>query len=455
MKNLIQIFIVACIASITLHSCSKDDSTASPARPTEGTYIIGINLGVETPLTKGVTSNGTFDNVYEPDVIYLHKYKEDGDDECLKIPIYNYDCQDPNLDEDDYPDGRCNGFRYQVEYKEDGTITLTAVNQNGDLIQTNTITVQEGDQFYFSSLPNRYWKVKDEDKNTDFTAPTSSSVTTNELYARDPETNIEIYRSQQDSYTLEEVLNLNGDLTMERKCAGFSFMALFRNPLNSTYTYPLTDTEFKNIMGDDLSNWYIKIYVGSMFTSEYDMQNETGAQTAGGFYGSTDVTKYNEYGTDDGYYLPFRFPIDQSSTLGGSQTITGVGYESIHRIEEDGTLTSNVLIAPTNENYSENLDIYIFIKHWNQEGTQPDEDWLTSNDDAIYTKVEGQQVMDITVQDGIFYECGVSIDINELKAAAIANGLIDDQTTSTKGMVTHDNKPKKFTLHNARTFVNY
>lgn len=455
MKNLNTILTISWFIILTCFSCNEEENTTPSIEPNAESYFVGINLGVETPLTKGVTTSGTFDQTYESNVIYLHKITEEGEEEVvLQIPVYNYECQDPNFNEGLHPDGRCNGFRYQVQHNDDGTITLTAVDQSGNLTES-FITVSEGDNFYFSSYPDRYWKIE-ENNITSFEAPEGATYENNELYTRDSEVNKEIYRSTA-NYTLSEVLNLNGDLTMERKCSGFSFMTLFRNPQTGSYVSALEPDDFEELMGDSYTNWYIKIYIGSMFTSEYDMQAGSGIQENGGFYGSTDANKIDENGriTDDGYYVPFRFPIDQSSTLGGSQTITGVGYESIHNIKEG---VSNILIAPTNANFSEHLDIFVFIKHWDGEGT-PDEDWLTSNDEAIYTKANGKQIMNINVQDGVFYECGISIDINELKAAAVANGLISNSSTTTtatsRSLRTHNNKPKKFTLHNAETFIRY
>ena len=458
MKNLSKIITITCFTILTCFSCEEEKSTSSIVEPDAESYIVGINLGVETPLTKGVTSSGAFDTTYESDVIYLHKKTTDGEEEVvMEIPVYNYECHDPNFNESQHPDGRCNGFRYQVQHNNDGTITLTPINSRGDLIIESSITVSGSDEFYFSSYPTRYWEIKNKNINANFEAPDGSTYDNNELYTRDPEVNKEIYRSYSD-YTLNEVLNLNGDLTMERKCSGFSFMALFRNPSSGSLSI-LTESDFERIMGDSYQNWYIKIYLGSMFTSKYDMQEESGIQQKGGFYGSTDVTKYNE-GIDDGYYLPFRHPVQQGGTIsgGGSSSVTiGMGYQSVNDLENN---ISNLLIAPTNENFSQDLDMFVFIKHWDgEEGTTPDEAWLTSNDNAIYTKVTGERVINVDVQDGIFYECGISIDINELKAAAEANGLINYSSTTTtktsRSLHMHGNKPKKLTLHNAETFIRY
>ena len=66
--------------------------------------------------------------------------------------------------------------------------------------------------------------------------------------------------------------------------------------------------------------------------------------------------------------------------------------------------------------------------------------------------------MNLTIVDGVFYECGAIIDINELKAAAIANGLItpaDNAAVTSAQTKRVDEGPAKFVLNNANVFVNY
>ena len=426
-------------------SCNKDENIVSPSRP--DTYIIGINLGVETPLTKGV-SGGAFNQVYEETEIYLHKKTNyPAESESIKIPVYTYTCQNPENP------GECKGFRYKVTVHDNGNYTLTAINQ--DDTEEEFMTVSESDKFYFSSIKDRQWKVNydgltEDHIQEDFEVPNGITTEKNELYTRDPNVNKEIYRSEQEVFTLEEILSLNGDLEMKRTCSGYSFMALFTTREQTGIDddgnpkYELDSELFERTMGDSYRNWYIKIYMGNIFTNTYDMQSETGQQSAGGFYGSTDRNKYAQQGLDDGFYLPFRSEIKPGSTIAEEQPYEGMGYQST---------TGNVLIAPTDENKSDDFTAFILIKHWTDPNSLPSDEWLQSNEGAIYTQVTFQGVLTTNIQDGIFYECGINIDINELKAAAEQAGILTAPTT--KSMATHDNKPKKFTLHNAETFVNY
>ena len=446
MKKISCIFLLAAVGIVMcLFSCQEDVNGSVFEGNGQNTYIIGINLDVETPLTKGVdTEDGIFNSTYEEDCIYLHKVLSGNTDEKgLRIPIYEYDCQNPEHTV------QCTGFRFQVTKNDDGTYTLQSIDAK-DNVSQEKLVVSETDNFYFSSIESRFWKI-DENNINEFTAPQETATKTNELYTRTQEKNKEIYRSQ-NNFTLNEILNLSGQLTIERKCSGFSFMALFgKGTADDFGSKNLSAQEFVSIMGDTPFNWYIKIYIGNMFTSQYDMQEEDGDQTAGGFYGSTDSKQFGNSGVDNGYYLPFKIDINHGSSIGGdNSSITGIGYQS---------MDNNLLISPTNSNYAGNLDIYVFIKHWDpSQGTTPSPEWLTSNEGAMYTKITGEKVIDVTVADGIFYECGSIIDIYELKAAAIANGLItpDDNAAVTSAQTKRvDEGPAKFVLNNANVFVNY
>lgn len=446
MKKLYSTLLI-CLGILVWISCSDDKNigeitdSSQPIEP--GTYIVGINLGLETPLTKGVGTNLTFDNVYESDVIYLHKIVDGEEAECIEIPVRSYDCQNPNVMDE------CEGFIYQIEKEDNGTITITALDpETREPIEGKSMPVNEDDSFYFSSIPTRNWSVP-ENNQTSYNPPTETIASTNELYKRQKESNVEIYRSVNNFKGINDLISSAGDLELERKCSGFTFQALFidMENIDGTDTQEismLSPSEFQEVMNDSPDNWYIKVYIGSMFTSQYDMQNETGIQEEGGFYASSDYGDYNTTHTDNGLYTQFRF-----TGNGNSQNILrGYGYNSY---------SDNYLFSPTNENYADNLILYVYIKHWTGTG-EPTEDWLSSDEGAMYTQITGNEVINTTVQDGIFYECGATIDIRELYAAAVANDLITEGSTSTANALSKsvsNGAPKKFTLHNAETFIRY
>ena len=450
MKKLYSTLLI-CLGILVWMSCTDDKNlgeitdSSQPIEP--GTYIVGINLGLETPLTKGVTSNLTFDEVYESDVIYLHKIVNGEEAKCIEIPVRSYDCQNPNAM------GQCEGFIYQIEKEENGTITITAVDAaTREPIEGRSMTVNEDDSFYFSSIPTRNWSVPAGNQES-YNPPTETMASTNELYKRQKENNVEIYRSVDNFEGISDLISSAGDLELERKCSGFSFQALFidmdengiiEDPFEGDNKSELTGQEFMQVMKDTPYNWYIKVYIGSMFTSQYDMQDETGSQDKGGFYASSDRTFYTQNEVDNGYYTPFR-----SAGNGNQQyQLEGWGYNSY---------PDNYLFSPTNGDYADDLILYVYIKHWTGEG-DPTDDWLSSDEGAMYTQITGSDVMSTIVQDGVFYECGATIDIRELYAAAVANDLITESSTSTVNALSKsvsNGAPKKFTLHNAKTFIRY
>ena len=451
MKRICFILLIG-LSLLTWMACSEDNAV-QPAHAEQqiapGTYLVGINLGVETPLTKGVSDNLTFDNIYKNEVdgvnvIYLHKVVEDGEEaECIEIPVYNYDCQNPEVMDE------CNGFRFQVVKNDDGTISITAIDQLGNPISTQSMAVSENDEFYFSSIPTRNWVIEESNQSS-YDPPTETNIRNNELYKRKKDSNKEIYRSVKTFVGITDLINSAGDLELERKCSGFTFSTLFmdmdQNGIdgsgNTEDFTMLTPQEFETVMGDNPENWYVKVFIGPMFTSNYDMQDESGLQDEGGYYSSSDYNTYNINGVDNGYYTSFR-----NVRNGNSQIImTGYGYNSYQ---------NNYLFSPTNSQYSENLILYVYIKHWEGEGS-PDSEWLSSDVGAMYTQLMGDQIINTTVQDGIFYECGATIDIRELYAAAVQNGLISSESASTtansRGIY---NGVKEFTLKNAEIYIRY
>ena len=439
--------LLICIGMMLWGACTSEevvDNAVDNNQPlVSGTYMVGINLGVETPLTKGVDLNSlTFNNVYEENVIYLHKVVDGETAECIEIPVGNYECNNPEIMDE------CKGFRYQIKVEDNGTITITAVDINGNPIPNQSMTVSADDDFYFSSIPTRYWTVSESDQST-FVTPDEIGVATNEIYKRNKDLNKEIYRSTDTFESVSDLYASQGDLELERKCSGFTFNALFSDRQNyndddEEGQSNLSRSEFREVMGDNPDNWYIKVFVGEMFTSQYDMQECSGIQDEGGYYASGDRDNYHETGVDNGYYIPFRSANNGNSQVG---SIVGYGYNSY---------SDNFLFSPTNSSYCEGLELYIYIKHWAGEG-EPTEEWLTSNEGAMYTHLQSDNVVTVTVQDGMFYECGANIDIEELAAAAKKCGLIEGGSATnsiiSRNFAGANEKLKKFVLRDAEVYI--
>ena len=96
-KSIFGLIVGVCAA---LFSCTSNDNVGADILNVEpGEYTIGINLDAEVPLTRGISGN-TFDAVYEPDVIYIHKYEEGdaGEKKVVTIPIIEQlECEDGNV----------------------------------------------------------------------------------------------------------------------------------------------------------------------------------------------------------------------------------------------------------------------------------------------------------------------------------------------------------------------
>lgn len=403
-KSIFGLIVGVCAA---LFSCTSNDNVGADILNVEpGEYTIGINLDAEVPLTRGISGN-TFDAVYEPDVIYIHKYEEGdaGEKKVVTIPIIEQlECEDGNV---------CKGFRFQVEVDEDGRYTVTPFSSNDDnsLVTENAVTFEAGDNVYFSSLPTRNWSVQENcvvDENSD-----------SQLYIRDDINNVEIYRSQQEKYSLQDLVVMGGDLTMERKCSAFDGIIVFtdtegiQQPEDPTQSGvgQLTYGEFTEVMHSSPYEWYAKIVIGPFFSGNFDMQNGEDVSGKYGFY----VANHNQYTA----FAQTSFdPI-----VGDAQS--GYGYQTDDKFP---------LIAPFDtsaegELNRDRLSIYIFIKHW--EGgidNLPSPDWLSSDEGAMYTVYRSDTSI---FQENFRYPTGLLIDIHDL-ANAFGIGETDSQGLQTR-----------------------
>ena len=64
----------------------------------------------------------------------------------------------------------------------------------------------------------------------------------------------------------------------------------------------------------------------------------------------------------------------------------------------------------------EEINVYILIKHWEGDG-EPDEAWLTSDDNALFTKMNLTGYGKITPKNNNFYILGLLMDIRQFKKA--------------------------------------
>ena len=358
---------------LLLFSCSENEADITPTNVEPGTYIVGINLNTETPLSRGVDYDETenefkFTDTYDYNFIYLHK--ETGD-EAIQIPVYEQiECEDGQT---------CKGFRYKLSVDEYGNATITPLDNDGNEIEENgTLSLKADEKVYFSSWKTQTW----ENEKSSSTVPNEESSV---LYRRVREKNVELFRNgsaYDDGPVFLSIADLkdSGQLELKRVCSGFSFLCVFTD---RTDNEGLTRNEFYNYMGDYPENYYLKIYLGSSFVGTYDISTQTGTEQ--GFYATGD--SYNEdYGNND--YVPLR------GEIVSNEHNAGFGYS---------TLEGNELIAPIDTD--EGLTAYIYIIHKGTDGS------IDADKALYYTLLIGD------VQENYFYRIGADIDIRELAAA--------------------------------------
>lgn len=343
---------------LLLASCSEEiDNTSHTGSTTEpGTYIVGINLNMEVPLSKGISygENGlfSFDQEYSDTTIYLHCGKDN-----IAIPVYeNSNCGEG-----------CKGFTYKICTNEKGNTTLTPIDQDGNESELS-LDIVDNKTIYFSSSSEDVWEASISSESV----PHDKDAT---LYQRTKENNVELFRSTND-LSIDDLKN-GGQLDMKRVCSGFTFFCTFTDRTDKE----LTEEDFKQVMGGESpKNFTIKIYIGGAgFTNEYNISNQEGGENhSNGYYASGNSFKEGEYGNTDA--VPLRKGIDSGKN--GS----GYGY---------ATIEGNELITPVIDEAT--LKAYIYITHKEQ---------------TVYTEIEAT-----SVTGGNFYRIGADIDIRELAAA--------------------------------------
>lgn len=371
---------------LLLASCSEEinnSTTGSTIEP--GTYIVGINLNMEVPLTKGINygdnGNFSFNNEYSYDTIYLHCGEE-----SIEIPVYdNANC----------PDG-CKGFTYKICTDEQKT-TLTPIDKNGNESELS-LEIKDNQLIYFSSSSEDVWQATP-NNNTE-SVPHDSSA---KLYKRTEKNNAELFRST-DNFTIED-LQRGGQLNLKRICCGVTFFCTFTDRTDNELTAP----KFKEVMGDVPENYKIKIYIGgSGFTNEYNISDQEGTENNFDvYYASGNSFVEGEYGNTNAVPLRGGISEDENSR-------SGYGYATIEK---------NELITPVLEDKT--VKAYIYITH---------------GDLTIYTEVAG-----LSVTEGNFYRIGADIDIRELAAAFAEYEAASADTRSTsaprlftpKSLITH------------------
>ena len=361
-------------------SCTDKENIAEKAIP--GTYIISKSIHAikDEPKSRGINeSNDDFDIKYDPDSICLHII---GSEDYVSIPLYPGNC---NTTQD------CKCFNYQIKVNDNGDAIVIPMDAEGNLLGKQ-LYISNNSTTYFSSVGYSIWKLKDTQMY-----PKSDHV----LYEIDDKVNQEIYRSLENfsiSHLTDEAINL----IMGRACAGFTVLGLFYDAeaMNKRPGGGLVLCDFPSIMGSNPSEWYIKIYSGGdPFVNIYNLGT---------------MAQENNNNLNHGYYSTGEFSHQYSNNKFirfteeyyglNRHTLTCYGYYTPY----DTRLLTPAL------NTTKALDVYILIKHWEGEG-EPTEEWLTSDDDALYTRMN--ITGDIYPYNNCFYTMGLLMDIRQFKKA--------------------------------------
>lgn len=382
-----------------LTSCSKDDAGNQNETPSieQGTYIVGMNLNLDNPMTKGVSYVGdgqfNFTTTYEADYIYLHS--EEG---SIQIPVHEMS--------EECGEG-CKGFSYQICVANNGDATVHPINANGEVDESQSLDVKKNGETYFSSLEDKVWEAQASSEKV-------PNDPTAELYTRNTTHNLgeeELFRSANNLSVKD--LQEGGQLDLTRKCAGFSFLCAFTDRNDKE----LTQEEFYNIMGDSYENYSIRVFIGPFFAKTYDLQNQSCENdNTGGYYASMGTMSPDP---NNSGYAVLRGNIETR------QNGTGFGYMT------EGT---NYLLAPIHE---ERIRAYIYIAHKKQDGTS----------DIIYTEAT---LSNTSAEENNFYRVGTDIDIQELRDAfdSLYPESASSTTRSTSG-------PHLFTPKSLITTIEY
>ena len=404
------------IGSLLLFSCSENDNSSLNSTDVEpGTYIVGINLNTEIPLTKGViydeeNNQFTFDDQYDYDYIYIHKRSNSNNETRIKIPVYDsIECENGST---------CKGFRYKICIDTDGSATIIPLDEKGNEVTENgQLKLAKADEAYFSSWETQTWE------GISIEGGKVPHLDDSQLYQREENTNVELFRNGGANDIAPSFLSIadlteNGQLELKRVCTGFSFLAVFTDRSDGK-DGTLEREEFKNIMKDYPENYYIKIYLGPSFTDKYDIAAQS-AIGISGYYATKDA--YGKYEND---YVPLR------EVIAGDNKGNGWGYSTL--VDKENNL-DNVLIAPVNTTPQLMAYIYIIHKKTNEELNEAN---------ALYLPIPIGPVM-----ENYFYRVGADIDIRELAAAFAEYEGASANTRSTSA-------PRLFTPKSLITHIEY
>ena len=396
-------------------SCEKNEN--NQGQTMSGNYTIQkfIHAVTNENQSRGINkANDNFDDKYDSTYVYLHIV---GSQEALYIPLYTVNCGTKE---------ECKCFSYNINVLENGDAIVTPIIDDKGTLASKGLSIPNGSSCYFSSVPESIWELDQEQ---------IISKQNHVFYKRDDATNKEIYRSE-GNYSIAELTNIADDLIMNRACTAFTVFCLLYDGEEMSEKegglVTLTEYEFQSYLQSPSNQWYMKIYLGgNSFITEYNlgtMDKEGDNEYNYGYYSTGDFStvnkncQFNQFTVKEVAYTSFYY--------------TGIGYRSNNKIR---------LLTPTLGN---DLDAYVLIKKWEGSG-EPSEDWLASDEDALYTKIK---LADYTKpENGYFYILGLLLDVEEFNRVWIEKNKQKQEAENTPDPISRSaNGMHYFELENAK-----
>lgn len=310
---------LALVCAVSLYACSESneipEETLSLGKNVkevgDNEYVVTVGASGNSNESRGI-QNGRFDNVYDPDKIYVHSTTGDAD-YYLTLNVEN------------------GAFSYRIKMNDDGTFTLSSKVDEPVSSDSDARTYSE---IYFSSWTSDTWKGIMDDSSIQVDGK-GTTIKVMEVEDRTDKGNWrEIYRSE-NNYTGNGLLNLTA-LNMDRVVAGYGNTVIFTDFENGEQ---LSVDRWKEIItdpnGDELSDWKVTLYLGS-FPTTYNFIN-------------------NSVGEERAYYSSSENIFKECSYSVGNSTTTGAGMDTM------GEEHFDYLCTPTTLLEKELVNAYIVI----------------------------------------------------------------------------------------------
>lgn len=311
---------LALVCAVSLYACSESneipEETLSLGKNVkevgDNEYVVTVGASGNSNESRGI-QNGRFDDVYDPDKIYVHSMT--GDAGCLTLNVKN------------------GAFSYRIKMNDDGTFTLS--NKVDEPVSSDS-GAQTYSEIYFSSWTSDTWEGIMDDSSIQVDG-NGTTIKVMEVEDRTSKDNWrEIYRSE-NNYTGNGLLSLTA-LNMDRVVAGYGNTVIFTDFENGEQ---LSVDRWKEIItdphGDEPRDWGVTLYLGNFPTTYNFIDNSVGEGRA--------------------YYSSSENIFKECSYSVGVSTTTGVGMDTM------GEEHFNYLCTPTTLLEKEYVNAYIVIRN--------------------------------------------------------------------------------------------